>query len=68
MRNMGVHSTTGLGGRVGVALGNLLHSHLCGCSGLRVSLSADEELFLLDEESGVFCMGTVDRSATPGGS
>ena len=50
---------------MGVALGNLLHSHLCGCSGLRVSLSADEELFLLDEESGVFCMATVDRSATP---
>ena len=50
-----------------MALGNLLHGHLCGCSGLRVSLSANEEPFLLDKESEDFCMGTVDRSATPGG-
>ena len=41
--------------------------HLCGCSGLLVSLLSTDELFLSGEESGGFCIGVVDRRATPVG-
>lgn len=40
--------------------------HLCGCSGLLVSLLSTGELLFSEEESAGFCIGMVDRRATPG--